>query len=145
MECNEHPFKHFIKQNFFTEENYLFLKDYVLRIPWEFFLDEDFPQYISPKNEVENFFLHDKNSSLRFKYLFEHEFINEIKDLFSVNLNECVDISFHKLIKGCFNVVHNDLNSIGEKVRIVCYLSDPKIMRGGELNLFENFSQTICY
>ena len=56
--------------------------------------------------------------------------------LFQQSLEKCVAISFHKLTKSNFNIVHNDFNSNGEKLRIVCYLSTPEYYEGGELNLY---------
>ncbi len=131
------PFKYFIKEDFFSAENYHLLKEFGSKILWEFFNDPNFPQYISPRNDVENFFLHNNDSASKFRFLFEHNFIKELEHLFEITLKTCASILYHKLTKGCFNIVHNDSNTFGEKIRIICYLSAPADYQGGDLNLFE--------
>jgi hypothetical protein len=131
-----YPFKHFVKENFFKAECFQILKEFSSTISWTFFQDENFPQYISSGKEVEDFFLHNEGANSNFKYLFENTYINKLKKLFLLNIESCISISFHKLIKGCYNVIHNDFNDFGEKIRIICYLSNPTEYVGGELNLF---------
>lgn len=136
MQLVEQPYKHYIKEHFFSQEAFQLLCEFAEKSEWSFFEDESFPQYIIQRKEIEDLFLRDTNGKESFSYLFSAEFISGLEILFQQSLEKCVGISFHKLIKTNFNIVHNDFNSNGEKLRIVCYLSPPESYEGGELNLY---------
>lgn len=136
MHLIEQPYKHYIKENFFPPEQFQMLCEFTRKSPWTYYDNIDFPQYIIPKQLVEDFFLNQEASSEKFKFLFKKDFISSLEPLFEISLEKCIAISFHKLIKSNFNIVHNDYNEYDEKFRIVCYLSDPKTYGGGELNLY---------
>lgn len=143
MKCIDYPYKYFLEENFFSEEQFNLLKKFSEETQWEFFYDKDFPQYISTKKSVQEYFISNANTRSTFNFLFELQFINELNKLFGIKLTCCVSICFHKLIKGCFNSIHNDSNNFGEKIRIIVYLSDPSDYEGGELNLYQNSNQII--
>jgi len=136
MQFVEQPYRHYLKENFFSIEQFQMLCEFAAKSEWSFFEDESFPQYIIQRNVIEDFFLKNENSKESFSYLFSAEFISSLEILFQQSLEKCVAISFHKLTKTNFNIVHNDFNSNGEKLRIVCYLSTPESYEGGELNLY---------
>ena len=136
MQLVEKPYLHFIKENFFKPKQLSLLDKFIHTASWDFFEDENFPQYVSQRKQVEDLFLYDLETSSQLNYFLSESFIGKLEELFSFNLNKCVSISFHKLTRGCFNAIHNDSNQNGERLRIVCYLSSPSDYEGGELNLF---------
>lgn len=136
MELVEQPYRHYLKENFFSQKQFQMLCEFAEKSEWFFFEDENFPQYIIRRNQIEYFFLNNEDSKEGFSYLFSAEFISGLEILFQQSLEKCAAISFHKLTKTNFNIVHNDFNSNGEKLRIVCYLSTPESYEGGELNLY---------
>lgn len=140
MQLIEQPYKHYIKENFFSPEQFQMLCEFTQKSPWTYYEHIDFPQYIIPKHLVEDFFLNQEASSEKFKFIFKRDFISSLEPLFGISLEKCVAISFHKLIKSNFNIVHNDINEYGEKFRIVCYLSNPETYEGGELKLYSMFN-----
>lgn len=136
MQLIERPYKHYIKEKFFSPEQFQMLSDFTQKSPWVYYDHADFPQYIIQRKLVEDFFLNQEASREKFKFIFDEDFISNLEPLFGISLEKCVAISFHKLIKYNFNIIHNDLNTNGERFRIVCYLSNPEIYKGGELNLY---------
>jgi Rps23 Pro-64 3,4-dihydroxylase Tpa1-like proline 4-hydroxylase len=141
MKLVEQPYKHYLKENFFEPATFELLKEVSSSSDWSLFEDKNFPQYISERKQVEDFFILNQNTKQYFSFLLDNGFIKQLESLFPTPLKECVSISFHKLTQGCFNVVHNDHNSNGEKLRVVCYLSNPTSYEGGELNLFSLTNQ----
>lgn len=142
MRLIEQPYPHCIIQDFFTPGTLALLNGFAATTGWDFFEDRNFPQYISRRKAVENLFLRNPQTKTDLSRLFSAGFINKLQSLFDCSLQKCTGISFHKLVKGCFNVVHNDSNMIGEKIRMVCYLTEPENYEGGELNLFALEDQT---
>lgn len=140
MQLIEQPYKHYIKENFFSPDRFQMLREFAQQSPWTYYDHVDFPQYIIPKHLVEYFFVNQEVSQQKFEFLFQKYFINSLEPLFGISLEKCVAISFHKLINSNFNIVHNDYNEYGEKFRIVCYLSEPVTYEGGELNLYSMFN-----
>jgi 2OG-Fe(II) oxygenase superfamily len=136
MKRLEEPYKHYIEENFFTLEQFQLLCDFIENSSWVYYDHVDFPQYIIPKQFVQDFFLNRQASKNEFSFLFERDFIISLEPLFEISLEKCVGISVHKLIYSNFNIVHNDYNEYDEKFRIVCYLSNPETYEGGELNLY---------
>jgi|SanBayMetagenome_1026888.scaffolds.fasta_scaffold00317_3 hypothetical protein len=140
MQLIEQPYKHYIKENFFSPKQFQILSDFTQKSPWTYYDHVDFPQYIILKQLVEDFFVNQEASKQKFEFLFQRDFINSLEPLFGISLEKCVAISLHKLIKSNFNIIHNDYNEYGEKFRIVCYLSNPETYQGGELNLYSMFN-----
>lgn len=142
MTLVEQPYKHYLKENFFEPTALQFVNEFLSNCNWSFFEDENFPQFISERKQVEDFFVLNSNTKEQFSFLLDSSFIQQLENLFPTALKECVSISFHKMTAGCFNVVHNDHNSNGEQLRIVCYLTDPTNYEGGELQLFSLSNQS---
>jgi predicted 2-oxoglutarate/Fe(II)-dependent dioxygenase YbiX len=145
MQLIKKPYLHYIKENFFKPRPFSLLNEFILNASWDFFEDKNFPQYISRRKEVEELFLSNPETHPQLSYLLSEDFIRKLERFFSFGLSGCSGISFHKLTKDCFNVIHNDSNLMGERVRVVCYLSSPSNYEGGELNLFTLSNQVEPY
>jgi len=140
MQLLEQPYKHYIKEKFFSPEQFQMLREFTKKSRWKYYDHVDFPQYIIQRKLIEEYFFNQEAGREKFSFLFHSNFIHSLEPLFRISLDKCVAISFHKLIKPNFNIVHNDYNEYGEKLRIVCYLSKPETYEGGELNLYSMFN-----
>lgn len=133
----DQPFKYYLQENFFSKKQFRALFDFAQGTAWAYYDDESFPQYIIQRDLVKHFFLDNKQTKSIFSFLFNTAFISGLEPLFNLSLTKCVAISFHKLVSSNFNIVHNDFNTSGEQLRIVCYLTGPEAYEGGCLNLYQ--------
>jgi len=139
MKVVTQPYKHFTEQAFFLKKDFDTIIKNLHLIKWNVEVQDEFTFYFG--ETIPTF--EERTNEILSKYT-QKGFIETLSLLFDVHLDTCLSVVFFKMTKGYAHKTHSDDNSFGEKVRIVCYLSDLSSYEGGELNLhYDNHEKAI--
>lgn len=128
------PYLHIKQLNFLTKNEYCELWSSMKNLRWELYDIGSYKYKVSSIDYETECYI--QNKEIIEKFISKH-FISKLSDTLNIQLENCVDFTFHKMDIGDFSQKHTDKNEFGQLARIVYYLSKPDDYEGGYLRLFD--------